>query len=66
MTLFPDMKAEKGRKVEELILRVEDRLGARLTRAALVDGPTSASDGATGREGSGDGRDERGLRFPRR
>jgi DNA polymerase-4 len=34
--LFPDKKAAVGKKVEELILSVEDRLGATLTRAALL------------------------------
>jgi DNA polymerase-4 len=66
VTLFPDVRAEKGRKVEELILRVEGRLGARLTRAALVDGPTPPS-GSTGRgAGASTGPRERGLRSPRR
>jgi DNA polymerase-4 len=36
--LFPDKRAAVGKKVEELILSVEDRLGARLTRAALLPG----------------------------
>jgi DNA polymerase IV len=52
-TLFPDVRADKGRKVEELILRVEDRLGARLTRAALVESPSPEPK-------------SRGLRSPRR
>ena len=34
--LFPDHKAAVGKKVEELILSVENRLGSRLTRAALL------------------------------
>jgi DNA polymerase-4 len=34
--LFPDARADRGRVVEELIRRVEDRLGAQLTRAELV------------------------------
>jgi DNA polymerase-4 len=39
LTLFPDARAEKGRKVEELISEIEDRLGVRLTRAALANRP---------------------------
>jgi hypothetical protein len=36
LSLFPDQRADVGKKVEELILKVENRLGARLTRAALL------------------------------
>jgi DNA polymerase IV len=38
-SLFPDLKAAKGRKLEELISSVEDRLGTRITRAELLPGP---------------------------
>jgi DNA polymerase-4 len=37
-TLFPDVRGEKGRKVEEVVASVADRLGATLTRATLLDG----------------------------
>jgi DNA polymerase-4 len=39
LALFPDVRAEKGREVEQLISRIEDRLGVRLTRAALASHP---------------------------
>jgi len=36
LALFPDRKAAVGRKLEALMLGVEERLGARLTHAALL------------------------------
>jgi DNA polymerase IV len=47
-TLFPDPRAASGKKVEELILSVENRLGTRLTRAALLN-PTPRGGGSGGR-----------------
>jgi DNA polymerase IV len=48
LALFPDRRADIGKKLEELILRVEDRLGVRITRAALLPGagPISAHEDA--------------------
>jgi DNA polymerase-4 len=48
LTLFPDVRAEKGRKVEELISKIEDRFGVRLTRAALATRPACRPAGAPG------------------
>jgi DNA polymerase IV len=47
-SLFPDAKAASGKKVEELILSVENRLGARLTRAALLAPGSSSGDRPAG------------------
>jgi DNA polymerase-4 len=46
--LFPDAKAATGKKLEELILSVEDRLGARLTRAALLPRDPPSGPGPSG------------------
>ena len=48
LTLFPDARAEKGRKVEELISKIEDRLGVSLTRAALASRPACRPAAAPG------------------
>jgi DNA polymerase-4 len=39
LALFPDTRAEQGRRVEELLARIEERLGVRLKRAALASRP---------------------------
>ncbi len=48
LTLFPDVRAQRGRKVEELISNIEDRLGVKLTRAALATRPACPPGGAPG------------------
>jgi DNA polymerase-4 len=48
LALFPDVRAEKGKKVEELISQIEERLGVRLTRAALANRPVCRPAAAPG------------------
>jgi DNA polymerase-4 len=65
LTLFPDVRAEKGRKVEQLISNIEGRLGVTLTRAALASRPACRPDAAPGTRRS-KSRRRRTLRSRRR